>query len=75
MSSSDTPAAKKAAGRLQHDQANLEGSHDLKKAGQTTFQHGQGIQDAAKATGASGFGEFAGAKDHVKDQVSDRNDA
>ncbi|TKY90899.1 hypothetical protein EX895_000897 [Sporisorium graminicola] len=75
MSSADTAAAKKAAGQLQQDQAGLEGSHDLKNAGHTTFQHGKGIENAEKETGASGFGQVAGAKEYVKDQVSDQKDA
>lgn len=54
MSSADTAAAKKAAGQLQQDQAGLEGSHDLRKSGHTTFQHGKGIENAETETGASG---------------------
>lgn len=54
MSSADTTAAKKAAGQLQQDQADLHGSHDLKKSGHTTFQHGKGMEDAHKDTGAAG---------------------
>ncbi|SJX60726.1 uncharacterized protein SRS1_11953 [Sporisorium reilianum f. sp. reilianum] len=75
MSSADTAAAKKAAGQLQQDQAGLEGSHDLKDAGRTTFQHGKGIENAQKDTGASGFGQVAGAKEHVKEQASGQKDA
>ncbi|CDS01306.1 uncharacterized protein SPSC_01925 [Sporisorium scitamineum] len=73
MSSADTAAAKKAAGQLQQDQAGLEGSHDLRKSGHTTFQHGKGIENAETETGASGFGQVAGAKDYVKDQVGQKD--
>jgi len=54
MSSADTAAAKKAAGQLQQDQGDLKGSHDLKQTGHTTFQHGQGMENSDKETGASG---------------------
>ena len=54
MSSADTAAAKKAAGQLQQDLGDLHGSHDLRQTGHTAFQHGKGIQDADKETGASG---------------------
>lgn len=54
MSSADTAAAKKAAGQLQQDQADLSGSGDLKQSGHTDFQHGKGIENSDKGTGASG---------------------
>lgn len=54
MSSSDTAAAKQAAGQLQKEQAELTGSDHRKSAGQTEFQHGKGIENAQEGTGASG---------------------
>lgn len=54
MSSADTAAAKKAAGQLQQDQADLHSSQDLKQTGHTEFQQGTGMQNADKETGASG---------------------
>lgn len=54
MSSADTAAAKKAAGQLQQDQADLTGSNELKTAGHTDLQHGKGIENADKETGAEG---------------------
>ncbi|GAC99421.1 high affinity methionine permease [Pseudozyma hubeiensis SY62] len=74
MSSSDTAAAKQAAGQLQKDQAELTGSDHLKSAGHTEFQHGKGIENAQEGTGASGFGQVAGAKDAVKEQASANKD-
>ncbi len=47
-------SSKKAAGQLQQDQAELTGSSDLKQSGHTDFQHGKGIENAAKETGAAG---------------------
>ncbi|KAJ1030034.1 hypothetical protein NDA16_000947 [Ustilago loliicola] len=69
MSSANTAAAKKAAGQIQQDQADLQGSHHLNKSGHTTFQHGKGMEDAHKDTGAAGFGPVAGAKEFVKDKL------
>ncbi|KIS72257.1 uncharacterized protein UMAG_12346 [Mycosarcoma maydis] len=75
MSSADTAVAKKAAGQLQQDRADLTGSHDQKSAGHTDFQHGKGIENAQKNTGAHGFSQVAGAKDDVKEKLSERKDA
>ncbi|SPO21280.1 uncharacterized protein UTRI_00757 [Ustilago trichophora] len=74
MSSADHTAAEKAAGQLQQNKAELHGSDGLKQAAHTNIQQAKGREDADKGTGQCGFAPVAGAKDHVKDQLSDRKE-
>lgn len=46
MSCADTATAEKMTGLLEQEQAEILGSHDLKKAGRTSFQHGKGLEEA-----------------------------